>query len=173
MVNYRRNKIDSTDALYFLTIVTRDRRRLFREREDFVLLWRVMQRVAQRFEAVYPAWVLLPNHLHWLLRPGRADHSDLVFAFKRGVGAEFKKAGQLQSGTKLWQDRFWEHTIRDEDDAERCMNYIHYNPVKHGLVEGPREWRYSSFCGFVKEGLYSQDWGDGRDIVVFGAEWDL
>ena len=57
------------------------------------------------------------------------------------------------------QRRFWEHTIKDEDDLQDHMDYIHYNPVKHGLVKGPRDWPYSSFHRWVKLGVYSKDWG--------------
>ncbi|MDX1811984.1 MAG: transposase, partial [Gammaproteobacteria bacterium] len=59
----------------------------------------------------------------------------------------------------LWQARFWEHTIRDEKDLEQHINYIHYNPVKHGLVKSVKDWPYSSFHRFVKQGLLSKDWG--------------
>ena len=59
----------------------------------------------------------------------------------------------------IWQPRFWEHTILDEDDLERCCDYIHWNPVKHGLVKRVRDWPWSSFHRFVKEGQYEIDWG--------------
>ena len=62
----------------------------------------------------------------------------------------------------MWQRRFWEHTIRDEADWIAHVNYIHYNPVKHGLVRCPREWEYSSFHRFVKQGMYISDWGCGN-----------
>jgi len=172
MVNYRRCKIDSPDALYFLTIVTRDRRCLFSNSSDRALVVRTMQKLSERFALDYDAWVLLPDHLHWLLCPGEADYSKVVFAFKRWVGAEYKKQGRLSTGSSLWQHRFWEHSIRDDDDYRRCVEYIHYNPVKHGLVHSPADWRYSSFREFVAKGLYPQDWAAGNQIVVAGAEWD-
>ncbi|MDP2728820.1 MAG: transposase, partial [Dehalococcoidia bacterium] len=59
----------------------------------------------------------------------------------------------------IWQRRFWEHVIRDQTDFNRHCDYIHYNPVKHGLVNSPLEWKHSSFRKFVEKGLYRQDWG--------------
>ena len=59
----------------------------------------------------------------------------------------------------IWQRRFWEHTIRDEADYEKHCDYIHYNPVKHGLVSTPSDWRYSSFAEFVEKGVYGIEWG--------------
>ncbi len=64
----------------------------------------------------------------------------------------------------VWQRRFWEHQIRDEHDFARHVEYIHYNPVKHGLVKSPRDWAYSSFHRYVKQGIYKSDWGTGCEI---------
>ena len=64
----------------------------------------------------------------------------------------------------IWQRRFWEHAIRDEEDYSRHVDYIHYNPVKHGLVRAPRDWEYSSFHRFLRAGLYDETWGAGQEI---------
>jgi len=70
----------------------------------------------------------------------------------------------------LWQRRFWEHTIRDESDFERHVDYIHFNPVKHGLVVRVRDWPYSSFHRYVRRGVLPEDWGGdfGQDRGKFG-----
>ena len=65
---------------------------------------------------------------------------------------------------RLWQNRFWEHTIRDENDLNTHLNYIHYNPVKHGYAKSVKDWEYSSFHKFVKKGLYDINWGSNTDI---------
>lgn len=65
---------------------------------------------------------------------------------------------------KLWQNRFWEHTIRDENDLNTHLNYIHYNPVKHGYAKSVKDWEYSSFHKFVNNGLYDINWGSNTDI---------
>ncbi|MHC1782505.1 MAG: transposase [Anaerolineaceae bacterium] len=64
----------------------------------------------------------------------------------------------------LWQRRFWEHTIHDEQDLHNHIDYIHYNPVKHGLVKNVQEWEDSSFHMFVKQGMYEIDWGEGLEM---------
>jgi len=66
----------------------------------------------------------------------------------------------LKKGEKgIWQRRFWEHTIHDEADYEKHCDYIHYNPVKHGLVSTPADWIYSSFVEFVEKGTHGIEWG--------------
>ena len=66
----------------------------------------------------------------------------------------------------IWQRRFWEHMIRDQDDLRRHMDYIHYNPVKHGLVKCVKDWPYSTFHRYVANGTYPRDWGgDGKDSL--------
>lgn len=69
------------------------------------------------------------------------------------------KSRQRQRASSIWQRRFWEHQIRDEIDMERHVDYIHFNPVKHGLVRSAAAWPYSTFSRFVRDGLYASDWG--------------
>jgi len=172
MVNYRRMKLKSTDAVYFLTMATENRKPWFHPEQNIFIVQQTMRRIKDRFDLCYEAWPILPEHIHWLISPNRADYSKVVFAFKRGIGAEFKKRGQLQDGEKIWQARFWEHTIRDDEDYQRCVEYIHYNPVKHALVDSPFKWPYTSFHEFVAGGIYPSDWAEGSEIVIDGAEYD-
>ena len=74
----------------------------------------------------------------------------------------------------LWQKRFWEHTIRDDGDFERCADYIHFNPVKHGLVSSPVAWPFSSLHRYARTGLLAEDWGGSglADNVNFGERED-
>lgn len=60
---------------------------------------------------------------------------------------------------KFWQKRFWDHIIRDECDFERHLDYIHYNPVKHGLVTKPEDWPHTSFTSWQQKGVYPERWG--------------
>ena len=76
-----------------------------------------------------------------------------------------KKKGEIG----LWQRRFWEHTIRDEKDYKNHFDYIHYNPVKHRLAKAPKDWQYSSFYRYVREGIYKLDWGAQHDITSHNA----
>jgi putative transposase len=117
------------------------------------------------------AWVLLPDHLHciWTLPPHDTDYSSRWRLIKGHVSKSFADdcADDRLSPSRLkrrerglWQRRFWEHTIKDEADLAAHYDYIHYNPVKHGLCTSPREWPFSTFHGLVKTGVYGSDWGD-------------
>jgi len=64
----------------------------------------------------------------------------------------------------MGQNRYWEHLIRDEDDFNIHLIYIHYNPLKHGTAQNVKDWEYSSFHKFVEQGLYDKNWGSGEDI---------
>ena len=103
------------------------------------------------------------------LPDGDADFSNRLSQIKRRFTDGVVKAGapavRHQNGeAAFWQRRFWEHTIRDERDFERHVDYIHFNPVKHGLVGRVRDWSHSSFHRYVRQGLLPADWaGDVRE----------
>ncbi len=120
--------------------------------------------------------VVLPEHLHciWTLPPGDADYKARWALIKAGFsrtlpGGEYRSDSRRKRGEcGLWQRRYWEHVIRDERDFERHVDYIHWNPVKHGWVTRVRDWPYSSFHRYVRGGILPPDWGwsDPED-------WDL
>ena len=124
------------------------------------------------------AVVVLPNHLHclWTLPPDDADFSmrwRLIKArFSRFVatGERISVSRQRKGERGIWQRRFREHVIRDDLDYQRHMDYIHYNPVKHGYVEHARDWPHSSFHRCVKRGLYPEDWGASALITELDYE---
>jgi putative transposase len=128
-------------------------------------------RITMPFEI--DAWVLLPDHLHciWTLPPD-ADFSQRWLQIKRRVSVACGQRYRIRSsdaaearrqGT-IWQRRFWEHRIRDEADLRTHMDYIHFNPVKHGHVERVSDWPYSTFHRYVKSGIYPADWGGGEAL---------
>lgn len=118
---------------------------------------------------------LLPDHFHclWTLSEDDADYSlrweeiKLIsthrYVYKVGSKDMPTDSHQIRAERTIWQRRFWEHTIRDEKDLENHSNYIHFNPVKHGLVTKPYDWEWSSFRRFVNAGAYEVDWGDQGD----------
>ena len=155
---------------YFFTLVTEGResflcsdlaRKLLRESIDAC-------RTDRPFDA--DAFVLLPDHLHaiWTLPPGYADFSGRWAAIKARFTRGWIDAGcgeQPTSGSRLrhrhrgvWQRRFWEHWIRGNDDFAAHLDYVHFNPVKHGLVTCPHLWPYSTFPKWVQRGIYAPDW---------------
>ena len=165
MVRYRRAISDNPDAVYFFTIVTRNRVSIFHNREDYSTAWYALEAVTENARSILEAFVFLPNHLHILLKQGNKPFSIQIAGFKRKMNAT-----RFQSSGSLWQPRFWEHMIRDDLDYRKHLEYIHYNPVKHGLVDRPLDWKYSSFHRYVRNGIYMADWADGKDIVIPGKD---
>jgi putative transposase len=118
------------------------------------------------FAALNPGYPILPDHLHLVmtLPLGDANFSTRLSLIKRRFTTALAQAGvhisRHRNGERaLWQRRFWEHTIRDDTDFERHVDYVHFNPVKHQLVERVCDWPYSSFHHYVQRGLLPLDWG--------------
>jgi putative transposase len=113
------------------------------------------------------AMVVLPEHLHtiWTLPAGDTDYSTRWALIKAGFSRALPKDERISPSRRnkgergIWQRRYWEHQIRDERDFAQHVDYIHYNPVKHGHAQAPRDWAFSSFHHFVRAGILSADWG--------------
>lgn len=169
---------------YFFTVVTYDRRPLFRGPRARHILGSVMRAVAREKPFATVAIVLLWDHLHcvWSLPPGDQDFSARWKMIKSCFTEDWTKAGGVESEVTasqhrrgqrgVWQPRFWEHLIRDEEDLERHCDYIHYNPVKHAYAERPWDWPYSSFRRFVRDGDYSPEWGRSEPPNLEGCSWE-
>ena len=134
------------------------------------LLREALRRVMQKHPFTIDAFVLLPDHLHciWTLPQSDRDYSTrwrLVKSyFSRQCDGRHSKPSESRQKKKeqaVWQRRFWEHLIRDDEDFVRHVEYIHYNPVKHRLVKAPNDWEYSSFHRYVRDGVYDVEWGAG------------
>jgi putative transposase len=169
MVLYRRNRV--AGGTYFFTVTLRDRRLSLLT--DWIDELRESVRYTLRKNPFHiDAWVVLPEHLHtvWTLPPGDDNYSDRWKLIKGKFSRALVKAGlpiakNPRGEYELWQSRFWEHTIRDEADFARHIDYIHYNPVKHRLVEWAGDWPYSTFHRYVEAGIYPLDWGgDGAEL---------
>ncbi len=168
MPNYRRAK--TKGGTYFFTVVTYRRQKVFSLPESRRVLRNVIVKVREDFPFIIDAWVLLPDHMHciWTLPEDDSDFSKrwgLIKAnFSKQAKDRFHKDEWMNTSkrknreTTIWQRRFWEHQIRDDKDFERHMDYIHYNPVKHGYVKQVGEWPYSTFHRFVQSGVYPIDW---------------
>ncbi|MFZ2752602.1 MAG: transposase [Lysobacteraceae bacterium] len=155
---------------YFFTVNLADRRgRVLTANIDALRAAFKETRAARPFDVV--AAVVMPNHLHciWTLPEGDADNarrwSQLKSAFSRRVPyEEFVSPSRIERRERgIWQRRFWERCIVDENDLHAHIDYIHYNPVKHGFVARAFEWPYSSFRRCVAEGVYPEDWGAPPD----------
>ncbi len=168
MPDYRRWYLPG--GTYFFTVVTEGRSPLFANETARSLLRSAINETRERFPFSLVAIVLLPDHLHtiWALPLGDLDFSTRWSFLKRRFTQSWLVCGGAQqsiSASKsknrrrgVWQRRFWEHMIRDERDLENHCNYIHFNPVKHGLVPCAHAWPHSSFARFVTQGFYPSDW---------------
>ena len=162
MVQYRRNRV--AGGTYFFTVTLRDRTaRCLVERIDDLKL--SIQTVKRERPFRIDAMVVLPEHLHtvWSLPPDDDDYAGRWRLIKGRFSRALVKAGVgLRRNDKgeydLWQRRYWEHTIRDEADLQRCVDYLYYNPVKHGWVKQVHQWPHSTFHRDVAKGIYPQNW---------------
>lgn len=160
---YRRNFVQG--GTYFFTVNLADRRQAWLVDYIDVLRESVLKvKRCRPFEI--DAWVVLPDHMHamWTLPEGDADYSgrwrEIKKAFTKTfpVGEDRSASSWRQGERGIWQRRFWEHTIKSELDYRRHIDYIYFNPVKHGLVKNVKDWPYSSFHRDVRLGLYADNW---------------
>jgi len=166
-MDYRRFRV--AGATYFFTVVTFERHPLFADADNVALLRQALVTVKTRHPFSIDALVLLPDHLHclWTLPEGDDDFSSRWMSIKREFTRHCPSAYQApvcaarrrKREQAVWQRRFWEHWIRDDDDFQRHCDYIHYNPVKHGYAATPAAWPHSTFQRFVERGIYPPDWG--------------
>jgi len=174
MPDYRRNRVPG--GTYFFTVN-------LLERSNTLLVSHVdaLREAVRKVRAARPfhidAWVVLPEHMHavWTLPPGDTDYSArwraIKIAFAKAIpNTEFRSAVRVTRGERgIWQRRFWEHTIRDDWDFAAHVDYVHINPMKHGLVASVMDWPYSSFHRYVARGIYAPDWaGQGVEDLPAG-----
>ena len=153
-MNYRRAHIENSKI--FITIVTSRRRPILIENID--LLRNSFKQAKEKLKFEIDAIVILPDHLHMIIQP--EDNKTYPEIIKRIKVNEESESRKNKNEKDIWQRRYWEHTITDERDLCSCIDYIHYNPVKHGLVKQAKEWKYSTFEKYVKQGLYNENWCD-------------
>jgi len=157
MADYERVLVPG--GTYFFTVVTAHRRRWLATPWGQRALGDAIRSVRADLPFATDAIVILPDHVHaiWTLPDGDDDFSRRWQRIKHRTTARLRREHGFRG--RVWQPRFWEHLIRDDDDLHRHLDYIHYNPVKHGLCSLPLEWSASSFHRYVNKGVYAADWG--------------
>jgi putative transposase len=169
MPDYRRSYVPG--GTYFFTVVTHRRRPILTTAHGRASLGHALRTVRAARPFDLGAICVLPDHLHavWTLPDGDSDFSSRWAAIKSLCSRRFRdlsRVGPRQLGpwdeTAIWQDRFWEHTIRNGEDLRRHLDYVHYNPVKHGYAARPRDWPWSSFHRYVRQGWYDPRWGESE-----------
>ena len=144
MPNYIRNQVYG--GIYFFTLVTHDRKPFFSEKESAEILLIAIKQTQNRNPFDLIAYCLLYDHLHLLIGLPYEDNSfsQKVRSIKRSTTLGIRKS-LGKPDLVIWQNRFWEHTIRDEEDFKNHFDYVHYNPVKHGYVNDYADWVWSSY----------------------------
>ena len=177
-MRYRRAQVKG--GTYFFTVVTHNRKKIFSKVDNVELLRQAFKKIIKKHPFRIEAFVLLPDHLHciWTL----PDHDSDFSTRWRMIKSHFSRkctivgwveernptkanASRLKKKEKpIWQRRFWEHLIRNDEDLKRHIEYIHFNPVKHNLVKAPKDWQFSSFHRYVSDGRYNLEWGAGVNM---------
>ena len=175
MPNYRRNFVPGGTFFFTVNLLERYPNDLLTRHIES--LRESVHGVRTRYPFVIDACVVLPDHMHciWTLPPGDTDYTLcwrlIKAAFSKTLPRiERRSKVRIARGERgIWQRRFWEHTMRDERDYVGHMDYVHFNPVKHGYAKKVADWPYSTFHRYVIQGIYPQDWGDDTgDMEVVG-----
>lgn len=158
-------------SIVFITIVTNNGIPILVK--NIQLIRKSLKLVKYNFKIL--AGVVMFDHIHIIIEPENLkDIPKIIGFFKSGFTKMYKVAEGLPSerNIKIWQSSYYNHIIRDENDLNKHLDYIHYNPTKHYNI-APKDWEFSSFSEFVEKGFYEQDWcnfGDKNKIVEIDLE---
>ena len=167
----RYKRVQIPGAAYFFTVNLANRTsRLLTEHIDALRL--SIQQTKRNHPFSIDAIVILPDHLHtvWTLPEDDSDYSKRWMLIKSNFSRQIprseyrRKSRTLKRERGIWQRRFWEHCIRDEQDFVRHVDYIHYNPVKHGYVQKASQWEYPSIHQYIQKGILDKEWGVASDF---------
>ena len=174
MTEYRRAHVPGASWFFTVNLAQRKENNLLVDHIDSLRTAFAAARVRHPFHM--DAVVILPEHLHCImtLPQDDADFStrwNLIkgnFSRTLGKGERISPSRTKRGERGIWQRRFWEHLIRDQEDFNRHADYIHWNPVKHGWVRRVTDWPHSSFHEYVRRGIYTEDWGGGANGIAGG-----
>jgi putative transposase len=158
----RNHRLYITEGLYFITSITANRNPTFQDQEAVELLKNTLHNVKQLYPFAMQAYVFLPDHFHLLIKPNQSiTISQIIHSFKRNFTFNYKKTKNIPNSDSitLWQYGSWDHVIRDENDYNKHLDYIHYNPVKHGYVTKPEDFSHTSYMTYIEKGWYEIGWG--------------
>lgn len=176
MPNYRRAFVQGGTWFFTVNLLERYNNDLLVREID--LLRQVVLKVKEKYPFHIDAWVVLPEHMHCIftLPKGDGDFSLRWRLIKSGFSRALPKTEVLTAVRRaagergIWQRHYWEHLIRDEVDLQRHIDYVHVNPLKHGLVERVCDWPYSTFHRYVERRIYPLDWCGDVESSLDGDE---
>jgi len=159
MPNFRRIYIPNSAV--FITSVTKDRNPIFHNPQNIKLFHSTIETVKKMYPFELIAHVLLPDHFHWIIQveSEKITFTKIVQSVKKGFTLSYKLFHRVIQPFQIWQNRFWDHINRDEQDLKTHLDYIHWNPVKHRIAAAPECYPYSSFREYYERGEYSSEWG--------------
>jgi putative transposase len=169
MPNYRRAWRAGGTYFFTLNLLERTNNDLLVRYID--VLREAVRKVRMNYPFIIHAWVVLPEHVHCVIE---MPEGDTDFAMRlRLIKIHFSKAipknealsrTRIERGERgIWQRRYWEHLIRDERDFSAHMDYVHINPLKHGLVKRVCDWPFSTFHALVNQEMYPANWTGGDE----------
>ena len=151
----RLSRLKSDNPYRFLTTNTHLRRPILIDNAHLIHIAARRLREQANFDTI--AWCILPTHLHAVVRLGSLTSSELMQRFKLSFSIRYRRTNRVAG--YVWQKRFWDQVIRNEAELHAYIDYIHRNPVKHGLATKPEDWRQSSFRAYLQRGMYTPGWG--------------
>lgn len=151
--------------IIFVTHVSHNRKPILVD--NFDLLWKAIETTKQKTQFDLIAWAILPDHFHMIVDPKKNNLSALMKSMKLSFSWHYRQRIEMVKG-RVWQNRFWDHIIRDEKDLNKHIDYIHYNAVKHGIAANAIEWKYSSIHQYFEDGLHSNEWGSTEKLSFVG-----
>ena len=169
MPNYR--QIHAPGGTYFFTVVTCDRMPILSSEPNIELLKKITRETQRNHPFDQIAYCILPDHIHciWTLPVSDKDYCTRWMLIKARFSREYKPGSDVEEHISdsrarkrerdVWQRRFWEHAIRNDEDLSKHIDYIHFNPIKHGVVKRLSDWKWSSFHEFIDGGYYDKNWG--------------
>ena len=168
-MKYRRVRMAGGTFFFTVNLANRNTDTLVRYSDEFRS---VVHKVKQAHPFSIVAMVVLPEHLHtiWRLPEGDTDYPKRWSLIKAGfsrripAGEAIRPARLAKRERGIWQRRYWEHQIRDDLDLTRHVDYIHYNPVKHGWVSRAVDWPHSTLHGYIARGILPADWGGEVEV---------
>ena len=168
-MNFRRYYIPGSAV--FITQVVESRLPVFRDPAAVTLLRTTLHNVQELHPFTMLGYVFLPDHFHVIIQPtGEDNFSQIMHSLKPNFTKAYKAMQGLSSSQsmKFWQKRFWDHVIRDDQDMENHLHYIHFNPAKHGVIGEPRDWSDSSYLEWERRGLYSAPfvWEEPKNSIL-------
>jgi len=156
-MDYKRIFIEN--SLVFITVVTKDRKNILIDNISFLRKAFKLAKEKYKFEII--AIIINPNHFHMIIKPSNIGEYPKIIGFIKSSFTKLSKIKHILNintrEANIWQRRYWEHTIINENDLHRHLDYIHFNSMKHYSIP-PKEWKYSTFKKYVNKGVYELDW---------------